>query len=512
MGKMSSAGQVLVVDDDPANVRLIERVLESAGYEVLTAYSGQQALDMIAGGVPHVIILDIMMPHMSGFEVCSRLREDPRTQSVPIIVLTALDDVDNRISGIETGADEYMTKPFHVKELVARVASVMRTRTLGAALEESLGKVRRFNTFVENVTMGLDVEQFVYDRLERLIMGQFMAGGVPMRRAASLLLAGVSGGSAAGMIRCSAYYVHDSQVELLSGPVMVPDVIRSLPMEMSIGLRYGKLSTEAAEAVSGALPANVNERVGRLCDAAIFSEGRLYLAAFNYCLPVTQFDAELLRGLSLYLALSGRLSRLASESDEAFRYVVDALARAAEANDTDTGNHIVRVNVYAELLAAGLGMSQHFVSDIAFQAQLHDVGKIHIDPQVLRKRGELTAEEWEIMKQHTLYGAKIIGDSPRLAMARSIALTHHERFDGRGYPRGLKGEEIPIEGRIVAVADVYDAVRNVRAYKKAQSHDIAVNVILGGDEKVSASGFDPRVVEVFKRLAGRFNELYESMK
>ncbi|MBI5526563.1 MAG: HD-GYP domain-containing protein [Deltaproteobacteria bacterium] len=214
----------------------------------------------------------------------------------------------------------------------------------------------------------------------------------------------------------------------------------------------------------------------------------------------------------MHLSLSGRLCSLAGEAHDAFAYTVGALARAAEALDTDTGNHIARVNAYAGALAVELGMPGPFVDDIALQAQLHDVGKIHIDPAILRKPGRLSPAEWDEMKRHTVYGARIIGDSPRLEMGRSVALSHHERFDGSGYPAGKKGLEIPAEGRVTAVADSYDAIRAARPYKPAQSHEAAVRAIVNGDDRHGPDGFDPAVVRAFSKLEKKFYELFEKMK
>ena len=360
--------------------------------------------------------------------------------------------------------------------------------------------------------MGLDLELLVYNGLEHLIISQFMAGGIPSSRNVALLLVGTSAGSNASAVMCRAHYLRGSKIEEVSTPAPYIDIIRYLPNELSIGTKYGPLPEKIAKAVLSSLPQNAAECVGELRDAAVFAEGTIYLAAFNYLRPVTQFDAELLRGLSLYLSLGGRLSGYAAESDGAFKYIVSALARAAEANDTDTGNHNVRVNTYAGLIAKELGMSAKFVSEIGFLAQLHDVGKIHIAVSILRKPGRLTPEEWAEMKQHTSYGARIIGDLPRLSMARAIALTHHERYDGCGYPEGLKGEKIPVEGRIVAVADVYDAIRNARSYKLEMSHDAAVKAICNGDERTPPGGFDPVVVGAFMRLEKQFEVLYSTMK
>jgi response regulator RpfG family c-di-GMP phosphodiesterase len=503
---------LLAADDDAAVLRLIERAIRGEGYDIRTAGSGEEALALAAVRRPDLVILDVNMPGMDGFGVCARLRSDPATAATPVVFLTGLDDTENRVRGIELGADEYLTKPFEARELLARVKTILRLQGLRASLGESLDKVRRFNTFVENVAMGIDRLMLGYDALERLIVGHVLAGAqraAPMARA---LAVGWQSDAAPGKVRCTVYAAEGQAIRASSNPVDLPDVIRALPGEVSIGLRYGPVDPGNAAALAAALDPALAAGIGPIRDAAVYAEGSKYIAAFNYPAGVTQFDAEILRGLSLHLSVSGRLCALAAETEDAFAYTVGALARAAEALDTDTGNHIVRVNAFAGILAAELGLPAQFIADISLQAQLHDVGKIHVNPAILRKPGALSAAEWTEMKQHTVFGGKIIGDSPRLAIGRAVALSHHERCDGSGYPEGLKGAEIPIEGRIVAVADTYDAVRSARPYKPAKGHECAVRAILEGDHKCSPGGFDPKVVQAFRRLSPRFDELYEKMK
>jgi HD-GYP domain-containing protein (c-di-GMP phosphodiesterase class II) len=222
------------------------------------------------------------------------------------------------------------------------------------------------------------------------------------------------------------------------------------------------------------------------------------IIAFNYPEEATTFDADVLKSLSVVIGSLVTLSTEMHETENAFIYTIEALARSCEAADEDTGNHIGRVNRYSEALAKALGMSDQFVESIAYSAQMHDVGKVHIPTSIIRKDGPLDNEEMDIMKQHPVFGARIIGDAPRLAMSREIALSHHENWDGSGYPGALKGEEIPLSGRIVKVADVYDALRSKRSYKPALSHEQVLEIFCNGDARVRPQEhFDQAVLRAF---------------
>ena len=168
-----------------------------------------------------------------------------------------------------------------------------------------------------------------------------------------------------------------------------------------------------------------------------------------------------------------------------------------DSKDTETGYHVVRMSHYAAILARAVGRPESWVDDLLAAAPMHDIGKIGIPDQILTKPAKLTPEEWIVMKTHPLIGAEIIGEhsDSMLRMAYQAALTHHEKWDGSGYPRGLAGEAIPIEGRLVAVADVFDALTSVRPYKRPWSNEEAADLI----KSEAGRHFDPGVVEAFLR-------------
>ncbi len=195
-----------------------------------------------------------------------------------------------------------------------------------------------------------------------------------------------------------------------------------------------------------------------------------------------------------------KVADLQEQTEDAFKLSISLLARAAEIHDEGTGNHIVRVNEYSYYLADKLGMPRAFCNEIRYSAQLHDVGKMVVDAAVLKKGGKLTNDERQEMNKHPIYGYQILSHSHRLKLAAGIALFHHEKWDGSGYPNRVKGEEIPISARIVAVADAYDALRSARPYKPGYSHERTVEIIAKGDERIDPKGhFDPTVIDVFSQ-------------
>jgi response regulator RpfG family c-di-GMP phosphodiesterase len=198
---------------------------------------------------------------------------------------------------------------------------------------------------------------------------------------------------------------------------------------------------------------------------------------------------------------------------ESFLVIARALALATDAHG-DNGAHVRRMNEYSRTLAEHMSLPERFISAISYSAQLHDVGKIYIHPDLLDKPLRLTTHEFELVKKHPVHGANILGDSPLLRLAKNIALTHHECWDGSGYPTGLFGAAIPLEGAIVKIADVYDALRTMHSYKSSSSHDHACSIILsgGGDgpHEIRPRHFNPDALRAFHAAAGKFEDIYQN--
>ncbi len=209
--------------------------------------------------------------------------------------------------------------------------------------------------------------------------------------------------------------------------------------------------------------------------------------------------------------LEQRVRERTTDLQEGYLETIFTMMRAAEYKDEDTGTHVQRINYYCQELSKLLGMNADFVDRIFFASPMHDIGKIGIPDQILLKPDKLTPDEWAIMKGHTLIGANILGKSksPYLRMGAEIALNHHERWDGSGYPNGIQANNIPLSARIMFICDIYDALRSKRPYKPAFNHEKAADIILHGDGRTQPEHFDPDVFAAFKQNHLLFRDIYE---
>lgn len=191
--------------------------------------------------------------------------------------------------------------------------------------------------------------------------------------------------------------------------------------------------------------------------------------------------------------------------------VIKRLTSAVEMRDTETGLHIVRIGLYTRRIAEALGLDEDFIETISVASTMHDIGKIGINDAILLKPGRLTSAEFETIKEHTIIGKSILaGSSHRmLQLGAEIAVSHHECWDGSGYPYGLKGDKIPLSGRIVMLADQYDAIRNRRIYKKEVDHETTCRIILQGDGRTLPQHFDPEILKIFSAIKDEFIGIYE---
>jgi putative two-component system response regulator len=320
---------ILIVDDEYSGRETLQSILEGEGYNLVMAENGPQAITKAKSILPDVILLDVMMPGMTGFEVCEKIRNDPQVAEIPIIILTALDDRDSLLRGLKAGADDFISKPFDRFELRARLIGITRLN------------------------------------------------------------------------------------------------------------RYQKLLQERE---------NLRAAHKRLSDA--------------------------------------------------YEATIEGWSHAMDLRDKETEGHSRRVTELSIKLAQAMGMSEEEIVHLRHGALLHDMGKIGIPDSILHKPAELTDDEWAIMHQHTQFAYEMLNSIEYLRDALEIPYFHHEKWDGTGYPQGLKGEQIPIAARIFAVADVWDALTSNRPYRPAWSEDEALAYI----HEQSGKHFDPRVVELFFKV------------
>ncbi|MBT4427932.1 MAG: HD domain-containing protein [Rhodospirillaceae bacterium] len=269
-----------------------------------------------------------------------------------------------------------------------------------------------------------------------------------------------------------------------------------------INRRKGKKQTPATfDDKQADLILPFNQIVGRIIERADMLE------------QINKRNADLRSKNKTLRAQQLQIEELQQDTEEAFMVSIRLLARAAEVHDEDTGNHIIRCNEYAFLMAKKCGMPDDFCKEIHHSAQLHDIGKMSVNSAILTKPGRLDDDERHEMNEHTTYGYQILSRSDRLQMAAEIAHSHHEQWDGSGYPRGLSGEQIPMSARILGIADIYDALRSERAYKPAFSHEKTFQILTVGDDRLDPTKhFDPKLLAVFKENHEEFNQIRKRLE
>jgi response regulator RpfG family c-di-GMP phosphodiesterase len=501
---------ILCVDDESVNLSLLRAVLLPHGYEVVTADNGQMALELLNKKHVDLVLLDVMMPGMDGFTVCRLIRENEKLMRVPVIMITSLTSKQDRIKGIEAGAEDFITKPFDQGEVLARIKMLLKMKGLVDSLHTAYTNISDLTAFSKATLENFIPLSFNFLSQIDAVVTRIIRQTADDPEKPKMVLVGRSDQKNAWSWNQYEYSHNDLDRALLQSKSSFSTIFNLPEKGKSRTIFYNADDIPHSE-LQHFFDDLASFKI-LVSNAVCYLSRDICIIALNYGRKVSAYDASVLDSLVLDVLFLKSLSSQIKEVENAFEYTVYALARAAEANDEDTGNHILRVGEYSAILAKKLRMPDEFVRTTRVQATLHEVGKIHIPPAVLKKPGKLTPDEFVEMRNHTLYGAKIIGHHIQLTMGRSIALTHHECFDGSGYPNGLKGAAIPIEGMIVNIADQYDALRNKRVYKPAFSHLRVLDTITRGDGRTLPRHFDPRVLKAFRDTARKFEEIYEELK
>jgi response regulator RpfG family c-di-GMP phosphodiesterase len=502
--------RILCVDDESVNLKLFDAFLIPQGYDLLHAENGRQALEKIKEQKIDLVLLDIMMPEMNGYDVCRKIKEDQTHGNIPVIMITSLQFKKERIKGIEAGAEDFISKPIDQAEVLARIKMLLEMKELNDRLGQAYASVTSLAAFGKETIKIFDPLNFaLLPNIDRLI-SQIIRQTFEMVDRPQIFI--VSIWADLGW----KWYYYEAPFKELTRREFKLDTQNSLllPGKGDSVILYATRSEFAAKGLSAFVSRLETNPLLMVAIENIFCflSAELCVFAANYGRDISAYDSAILNTLATQSLFFKLLSDQVRQTEEDATYTINALARAAETHDVDRGNHTIRVGEFCALLARKLGLNENFVLAIRLQSQLHDVGNIHIPDEILKKKGVPNFKEWEIIRTHSIFGAQIIGDHPRLAMAHAIAMSHHENWDGSGYPMWLRGEQIPLAGRIASLADRYDALRIARPYKPAMDHKTVYKKISQGDERIKPEFFDPNVLKAFLYLGPQFEEIYEKLK
>jgi response regulator RpfG family c-di-GMP phosphodiesterase len=484
--RMNGKPVILVVDDQPLNLELLEAFLIPQGYEIVTAVNGEDALGKLSVNQIDMILLDVMMPGMDGFEVTRRVRQDSSHRLLPIVLVTGLRDTKDRVKGIEAGCDDFISKPINTSELLARVRSLI--------------KVKAYNDLLSNYQK--DLESEVTRRSGELKHAlENLQQEITERKHAE-----------------KALRERDRQFTKLS--FWVPGMLYQFTKRPD-GTYHMPFSTEAVKDLFGCSPQDVCEDFSpiarmilpedfdKLIDSIEYSAKHMTVWSYAYRVQIPGQPIKWLFGKATPEKLAdGSITWYGFNTDiterkqaadrikKALEATVQAIAVTIEARDPYTAGHQRRVADLAHAIATEMNLPMDMMDGISMAAAIHDLGKISIPAEILSKPTKLTNIEFSLIKTHPQSGYDILKDIEfPWPIARTI-LDHHEKMNGSGYPNGLKGEDILMEARILSVADVVEAMASYRPYRPALGLDAALEEI----EKNRGTLYDSTVVDSCLRL------------
>jgi len=491
--------KVLVVDDVPDNIKLLACELEDHGYEVITAPDGPRALVAAASARPDVILLDIMMPGMDGIEVCRRLKEDAELRSIPVILVSALEKEEDLIRGLDAGSQDYIVKPFNNRILMARVRSAARSkaafdliRSMNARLEGSLERTAALRLIDQTINTTLELRQTL-DMVLHQVTTQLGADAADVllcdHQSCALEYATGKGFLTAAMDE--AHLPLESsvagQVVLERRPLHLADISRSV----TPFTRADAMAQEGFRAYS-ALPLAAKGQIVGVLEVFYRSPRSLDPDALEFLSALAEQAAIIINNALLFESSK----RSSTELTLGYAATIEGWSRALDLRDKETEGHSLRVTEMTLRLARAMGIGDAQLVQMRRGALLHDIGKMAIPDSILLKPGPLTEDEWVVMRRHPAYAHEWLAPIPFLRPALEIPFCHHEKWDGSGYPRGLKGEQIPLAARVFAAVDIWDALRSDRPYRKAWP----VERVRSHIAELAGTHLEPRVVAAFLSL------------
>jgi len=502
---------ILVVDDDKRVVDLLQISLSQNGYHVTTASTGEEALESVRRETPHLIILDLRLPKKNGYEVCAALKSAKDTAGIPIIMVSATAEVDARLQGLMHGADDYLTKPFSPKELLIKVRRIFerleRAENLSIKNQELETEVARNR---EDLVVRNKELRFQVFSLETLMgLTHQLNSSLDLEALLSTVILSVVGQL---RVNSACLFLSDERedpkrLDAMTFKGVKEDLVRSIHFE------YQDEFLRAVRPVDGE-----EGRPVRLHDLSEDpslekSVGPLYAAGFTLVCPVMMkrkltallavgekvsgqefhsTDLEMVKALSESAGIAIENARLFKDLQETYLATVRVLVSTIEAKDPYTHGHTERVAQYSVGIAKEMDFTQDEIQTIQLGAFLHDIGKLHTSDSILHKPGALTDEEWRLVKAHPVRGAQMLQGVKFLEKATDLVRHHHERVDGKGYPDGLRGDEITIGAKIVNVADAFDAMTTERPYRVGLTMDQAIAQL----EDKAGTQFAKEVVEI----------------
>ncbi len=496
--------KILIVDDEEGILDVTEGYFQRKGYEVYTACNGIEALEVLNRIKIGCIFTDINMPKMDGLELAEKIREIEST--LPVVVMTGYPSLENSIQTLKNGVVDYLIKPVNLEQMELTLTRILRERELfieNLILKEEIERQERLKTLnrellekVEEVnTLNRVMEDFSSIDSSYGIFNKVADLGVEELKADKVFFHIYSDHDKSLIQMASSDCgIEDKKIKELFGRDLsflanefILDVLRT---DHNPCLISGPNKNDRLDDVVNSLmivPLKIRDKIFGIGAAFFFSPGNLFNENDIYYMSfITQKAASAIENIALYENIYDNLFS-----------TLYAFVAALEVRDLYTRKHSTRVAEYAQMVARQMGCTEEENDIVSFAGSLHDIGKIGIRDDILLKPDRLTKGEYEKIKEHPVIGADIISKLGLWDRETEIIRHHHERFDGKGYPDGLKGEKIPKLARILCVVDSYDAMASDRAYREKMEKNEVIDII----KKNSGTQFDPQVVEAFLQIA-----------